>query len=441
MKKLTKKSQLVLYGCAGLGVNMLNLIVASYLCSALLTGGFDKDVERWTYLNRDLVVAALWGVLVLAAKIIDGVIDIPLSHFTDNLHSKWGKRKTAIVIGFVPMIAAYLLFLLPLSHTAGVLNTVWFAALLIVFYSFYTLTMLTYYATFAEVVADKEDVVLISNVKSVCDVVYFILGYALIPVFIGLGFNIGIVALLFLPLSLTMLIPMFMLKEKGDEKNADETKADKPKRVTLIDSIAFSFRCREFIIWLFVLAVMNFGLQLFLSGINEYFSTTGLNMSLVMASCFAPVPFTMIIYNKIVRTRGLGIGYRYILIMFSVGMALMYFCPMVPNDIMLYYAIGCGLIGSFSIGAFFSVSYTVPSHIAAMHGGDSASSMFFAIQGLFEGISAGLASGVMLVFLKEHGYISYMTLIVAAFCMTAFALSFLLPKAITRIGLAGDKVK
>jgi Na+/melibiose symporter-like transporter len=300
--------------------------------------------------------------------------------------------------------------------------------------------MLTYYATFAEIVADREDVVLISNVKSVCDVVYFILGYALIPVFIGTGFNIRTVALLFLPLSLTMLIPIFMLKEnEGDEQK----EVKKEKRVTLIESISFSFKSREFIIWLFVIAVMNFGLQLFLSGINEYFSTTGLNMSFVMASCFAPVPFTMLIYNKIVKTRGLGIAYRYILIMFSVGMALMYFCPKVPKSIMLPYAIGCGAIGSFSIGAFFSVSYTVPSHIAAMRSGEnnSASSMFFAIQGLFEGVSAGLASGVALVFLKENGYIPYMTLIVAFFCMAAFAMSFMLPRSITRIGLHGDAKK
>ena len=100
MKKLTKKSSLILYGCAGLGVNMLNLIVGSYLCSAMLVGGFQTHVESWTYLNTDLVVAGLWSVLILLAKVVDGLIDLPLSHFVDNLQTKWGKRKTAIVIGY-----------------------------------------------------------------------------------------------------------------------------------------------------------------------------------------------------------------------------------------------------------------------------------------------------------------------------------------------------
>ena len=114
MKKLKKKKSLILYGCSGLGVNMLSLIVGSYLCSALLVGGFDEHVESWTYLNKDLVVAGLWSILILVAKVFDGLIDLPLSHFVDNLQTKWGKRKTALVIGFIPMISAYLLFLLPI---------------------------------------------------------------------------------------------------------------------------------------------------------------------------------------------------------------------------------------------------------------------------------------------------------------------------------------
>ena len=96
-----KKGKLILYACAGLGVNMLGIIVGSYLCSALLVGGFDKNVDKWTYLNKDLVVAGLWATLAFIAKVIDGLIDIPFSHFTDNLRTRWGRRKPSLVIGFV----------------------------------------------------------------------------------------------------------------------------------------------------------------------------------------------------------------------------------------------------------------------------------------------------------------------------------------------------
>ena len=108
MKKLNKRWKIILYGCSGLGVNMLNMIVGSYLCSALLIGGFDKHIEQWTYLNRDLVIAGLWGTLIFAVKVFDGFIDIPLSNFTDNLRTRFGRRRPAIIIGFIPMIIGYL---------------------------------------------------------------------------------------------------------------------------------------------------------------------------------------------------------------------------------------------------------------------------------------------------------------------------------------------
>ena len=417
---------------------MLNLIVGSYLCSALLVGGFEDHIESWTYLNKDLVTAGLWSILILIAKVVDGLIDLPLSHFVDNLQTKWGKRKTAIAMGFVPMLLAYVMFLLPIEPAAGLCNTLWFGFWLLVFYTAYTLTMITYYATFAEVASSQDDIVLLSNIKSVCDVGYFSLGYALVPAFVSMSINIRIVALLFMPLSLTMLIPFFLLKESNEEFEADTDPSTKP---TFKKSLAFTVKDRPYLKWLCTLFVMNIGLQLFLSGINEYFSTTGLNMTFVMASCFVPVPFTIILYNKVMKKRGLGFAYRYILLVYSIGMSLMGLIKFIPTGLMYPFAIGCSLIVSFAIGAFFSITYTVPSQRAAARKEEkeTASSMYFAIQGLFEGASTGVASGLILVFLKQNSYISVLTLVVAAACMAAFMMSYLLPKSISQIGKQEEK--
>ena len=445
MKKITSKPLLVLYACSGLGVNMLNLIVGSYLCSALIPDGFDKNVEHWTYLNKELVVAELWIVLSVIAKIVDGLIDLPFSHFADNLKTRWGRRRPALLMGYVPMVLAYLLFLVPLQSNATVLNTVWFAFCLCVFYGAYTLTMLTYYATFAEITGSAKDIDLLSNIKSVCDVVYFSLSFVLVPLFVGMGINIRNVAVIFLPLSLTMMIPMFLLKEKplaGKHATALE-EANTSDRVTLFRSISFTFQDKAYIGWLCILFVMNMGLQLFLSGINEYFSTLGLNMPFIMPACFAPVPFTILLYNKILRTKGMGFAYRYVLIVFSAAMTLMSFCKLIPSSIQTVYAILCGVMVSFSIGAFFAVTYSIPSHRAALRKAENtaASSMYFAIQGLFEAASAGLGGSAILVLLKKTGGVKFTTAVVAALCMAAFGLSFLLPKGITQIGLTGESRK
>nr|MBO6295711.1 hypothetical protein [Schwartzia sp. (in: firmicutes)] len=43
MKILDKRWKMFLYGCAGIGINLLNLVVGSYLCSALLVGSFKPE--------------------------------------------------------------------------------------------------------------------------------------------------------------------------------------------------------------------------------------------------------------------------------------------------------------------------------------------------------------------------------------------------------------
>ena len=146
MKKITKKGQIILYAASGLWINMLNLMMNSYLCSALLGGGFgEAAVPFQTFAQRDLVLnntllwfkaLTVWGLCVLIAKIIDGVIDVPMAAFTDALRSRWGRRRPSLVIGLSILIASYLLFLvIPQPQGATWLNTLYYAVVLCIFYT------------------------------------------------------------------------------------------------------------------------------------------------------------------------------------------------------------------------------------------------------------------------------------------------------------------
>ena len=403
MEKITKRWKLLLYGCSGLGVNMLNIIMGSYLCSALLVGGFEENVEFWTFANKDLIIPAVWTFISFFAKALDGIIDLPFANFADKLKSKFGRRKTGIVIGWVPMVVVYCLFaLVRITDGASIWNTIWFGVLLCAFYTFYTLTMLTYYATFSEVCIDEKDTVFLSNTKSILDVVYYAMGFALLPLFVNMGVNIKWVALAFLPLALTMIIPMFLLKEKPLAEMQDR------QPLKLITAIKVSVKNRAFMFSTITVAVLNIGLQLFLGGINEVFSSAGLNQSFVMAAAFAPVPFTLILYNKLVKKRGLGYAYRYALLMFSGAMAIMFIICLLSNTVNPLILNIAGVVGalgvSFGIGGFFSVNYTLPTHLARKEfeeNGKDVATMYFAMQGLIEGIAAGIATGIILTTLKD----------------------------------------
>jgi Na+/melibiose symporter-like transporter len=243
-----------------------------------------------------------------------------------------------------------------------------------------------------------------------------------------------------------MLIPFFLLKENNEV--VEESKEVKNKPITLKDAFNCSFKNKSFIYWMLTASVMTIGLQLFLGGINELFSSTGLNMTFVMASAFAPVPLTIIVYNKIVKHKGLGFAYRYILTVFTIGMIVMYFCNINSHNMtelqLTLVAIIGGIFVSFAIGAFFSVTYTVPTHLAAIEeekSGKKVASMYFAVQGVFEGIAAGIATGLILVTLKDKNVISLLPLIVAGTCAIAFIMSFVFKKDISLMGKNNKQVE
>ncbi len=443
MRKLQRKRHLILYALSGMGVNMLNLMVGSYLCSAVLVGGFGENaVAHQTFAQRDLVIAGVWSVFVLLAKIIDGVIDVPMASFTDRLRTRWGRRRPSLIIGFVPMVLFYLLFsVAPVQTGATLLNTIFFGVVLCGFYSFYTLTMVTYYATFTEIVDTPHERSLLANVKSVCDIVYFILGYVVVRMLLN-GLNIRVVALLVLPLSLTMLIPLFLIKEPSTRVQ-DSGAVSQPKTVNLIQSLKLTFRNRSFLLWMAVYSFMTFGVQLFLGGINEYFSFVGMSMIFVMMAAFAPVPLTLVLYNRILRKRGFGFAFRYALLTYAVGMLSMFAVGLMPSGMVkTVLSVATGLLSSLSIGALFAVAYSVPAQLAADEEkatGVSHSAMYFAVQGLFSGVATGIGTGIVLVALKgseesSSGAIRFMTLISAIGVLLAFFLTFTLKKSLLNLG-------
>lgn len=445
MRKLKTRGQKMLYALSGLGVNMLNLMMGSYLCSAIIASGFAEKVKPFqTFAGTDLVLIPVWAVFGIIAKIVDGVIDVPMASFADNLRSRFGRRRPAIIIGLVPMIVAYLLFLVvPNPGQATLLNTVYLGVVLCLFYMSYTLTMVTYYATYTEIVDTNEDREFISNVKSVCDILYFILGYVGVRAMLN-GMNIRTVALIVLPIVLTMLIPLFMIKEADNRKSSGVNE----KSVGLLTSIGCTMKNRNFVLWMIVYSFMTFGVQLFLSGINEYFAGTGMNMILVMVGSFAPVPLALVIYRRIYGRYGFGTAFRYALVTFSVGMLSLFGVSFIPaGGARTVLSVSAGILCSLAIGALFSVAYSVPSQLAAdeeKKTGIANSAMYFAVQGLFSGVATAIGSYVVLNALKAAaGSISdtssvnpiyFMTAVSAAGTLLSFVLTYMLPRSLVDMG-------
>lgn len=296
---------------------------------------------------------------------------------------------------------------------------------------------------------------MLSNFKTVFDVVYFVLGYALIPAFIGSA-NIRIIALAFLPLSLTMLIPLFMIKERSTlDKDVEEYKKnggvdepiEKEEHVGIIESFKYAIKNKSFMIWMVVYFALEFSVQMFLTGQNVlysgYMGFEGFKITIVMACAFAPVPFTLLLYNKIVKKYGIKMGYIFSLSAYLLAMVVTVLCSqkIIPNEnLRLAVAAIGGVLSAFGTGCFFSINYTIPSTIADNEKkatGISHPAMYFAIQGLFGGVATAISTGLVWVNIKniEGGqFVWLMPIIVIVGGLVSMIMTKFMSKDVSEIG-------
>ena len=196
--------------------------------------------------------------------------------------------------------------------------------------------------------------------------------------------------------------------------------------------------------WMAVYAFMTFSIQLFLAGQSIFLDGTGGfsggQIAIVNACAFAPVPATMLLYNFIGKKKGFQFGFNYAMITFAFAMGI---CAMANRNIIadpgmrFIAAMVSGFICSLGIGAFFSVTYIVPSHLAAkekIETGYSKPSMYFAIQGLFGAGVTGLATGPVLIALRQFGLTYLITAVVGIALLLCSVLTVILPRSVAVIG-------
>lgn len=473
MKKvsLNKRWKEVLFAATGFGPNLLMVLMMAYFSDAVNPKSLNADVGFWSYGTNQtiLIPVVLFAVLWTIGRIFDGIIDVPLAAFTDNLKNKTGKRWVAILIAVAPMIISFILCWIPvfgvsdsLSLGAKVGNAIWIFFWSIIFFASYTLALITFYGALSDVCEDQTQRARVSAYKSVFDTISYALVYAAIPaVFKAVGIPIWQVALYGSPLMLSILIPIFMQKKV---EGAPALTGSTEKAVPIGTSIKLTLESKPFIKWTLVNCVAFFGLQMFLVAQNTLISgvmNLGAGWAALLNTCaFAPVPLMLYLFNRLRKKIGVRPVFQSALL--SFGLCIFSFClgskwfwgdQLMPK--LIIGAIG-GVIGSWGIGAFFMMPYLIPTSIASVEEevtGKNHSAMYFAIQALATSIVGAIASSFVYNLLKDwtiptgESYfdeiagkivqimwangVSMVPFIVFIACIAGFFFCFLMPKRYT----------
>lgn len=467
---LDKHWKELLFSFSGFGPNFLMVLMGAYFTDAVNPAALGSNTLQ-AINGTCLILPAVFPVLWLIAKAFDGIIDVPLAALTDSLSTRWGRRRPPIAVCLLPMIISFIMCWIPVGDRT--VYTIWVFVWALIFFTSYTMCLICFYGSFASVCKSDAQRSKISSYKAFFDTISYCIAYALVPLLLSM-FNVHIdkFALFASPLMLTMVIPLFLIKE-GKKYGYPENEGLKETRVPIGRSLKLTFGNKLFRRWLIVNSCSFFGLQMFLVAMNSMIiggmGFKSWEMALLNTCAFAPVPIMLYLFNKLKAKKGLRFAFQLCLLAFAVAILSFDFASLyvTGGNKTLQYIIGCvgGVCASWSIGSFFMLPYAIPSQIASVEErvtGVNHSAMYFAAQALVTAVvgavaSAGVYENIKLLFIdKETNSITtalnaaeaaeklgasaesvfnlgtlLVPLVVCVMCIVGFIVSFRMPRDFT----------
>lgn len=482
IKSLDKKWKELLFSMSGFGPNFLMVLMGAFFTDAINPSALPLGSLQ-AIGTSCLILPALFPVLWMVAKIFDGVIDIPMANITDNLKTKWGRRRPTIAVCFIPMVVSYALCWLPVGGENQTINTIWIVFWAFVFFATYTMSLISFYGSLSNVCSDEKQRLRVSSFKAFFDTISYCVVYALVPLLLQLtNLHIDKFVFLCLPVMITMIIPLFIIKE-GEKYGYPELQGENDEKIGIWESLKLTFGNKLFMRWIAVNCCAYFGLQMFLVGMNALIlggmGFNGTEMAIVNTCAFAPVPIMLWLFNKLKAKKGIRFTFQTCLLAFAVAILSFDFASLyvTGGNKTIQFIIAClgGVIGSWAIGSFFMMPYMVPAQISSVEEkltGKNHSAMYFAAQAVTTSIAGAISASLiyenikMLFITKEASGIKWalnfeeaasqfgvnvdkvfnlgtllVPIVVSIMCIIGFVLAFKMPKDYTPVEVAKELKK
>ena len=256
--------------------------------------------------------AALAGTALLVGKIWDAVIDPFIGHFSDNTHSRWGRRRPYILFFSIPFGIAFVMMFRNPGIEAQTGKFIWTLLTYVFFCTVYSLTNIPYNALLPELSQDYNERTNISGYKQAFAVIGTLLGAgAAIPImglfasrsagYIGMSVIFGFLA------SLSLLVTFFSIREPRAVKQ--------PARENILRSLQDVFTNKPFMLLLTTwftnsaaVAVMESMLVYYYKYIFQDEGSVTLAMITLLVVTIATIPFWVWFARKVSKRTAYGIG-------------------------------------------------------------------------------------------------------------------------------------
>ncbi len=341
------------------------------------------------------------GLAMAAGRIVDALADPLVAHWSDNLRSRWGRRRPFILVASPLLAVCFVLLWRPPDARVSTANALYLAVTLGVFFFLYTMVLNPYTALLPEVTAGGRGRVATTSLQAAFNLAG--LGAAFVgSSWLSTRFGFGTMGLILAPIGLAAL-----LTSTTAVRERIPTAPPQPIRAT-VRSVFNDPRFRVFIpaiatVW-FGLSMVQLSLALIvtvLMGLPQ--SAIALFLGLTLGTTVVSLPFAA----RLIRRWG---GRRAILgamtllaaelpLAATIGRWPVPLSPAVEGAIIL-------VLAGPAIGAMFILPNALLAEIAEDHGRRGrirVEGMFFAFQGLIFNGTTSLSAATLGGFLQWLG--------------------------------------
>ena len=396
VKKLTNK-EIFFYNWGSIGLNFVEGVLFTWIVYFYSP---PPDSERTIF-----VPIAVTGFVVTAGRIFDAITDPLIGHFSDNLKSKWGRRKPFIIFGTPLMIIAFIFLWTPPTAGESAVNVVYLTVMFFIYFLFYTAIGIPYDAVLAEIAVTSEDRIKLTSWKLVYAIVGFLMVALLAP---ALFEKLGALQMA-LVTGVIGLVAMYLCLPGIKELPLEFSKAD--VQMKLKDTLKATFGNKQFLCFGLAITALYMCYTVILM-IMPYFVTVilGKEEGFVMflqaefiLFIVASVPFWMWISAKYRKGKLLRVVSILLAISFPAAFLVGYLpgIPVVTQAFLLFPLV------SIPLGGFMILVYAMMGDIVdydQMLTGKRREAMYYGVFGFSRKVGFALSTLIMPLLFETFGY-------------------------------------
>ncbi len=352
-----------------------------------------------------LVPIGLVGIAMIIGRIVDAFADPLVAYWSDNTHTKRGRRIPFIMFGAIPLGLSFILIWFPITPHTSTANFVYLCTVISSFFFFFTVVVAPYLALLPEIVKSSKERVKVSSFQAVANILGLISASVVAGFLIhkfgykAMGLILGILG------TLSFFMPVLSIRE--------EPYIRQEKGLNLFESITATLKNRNFVFYLMSTLMFWFSINI-LSIATPYIVNVLMGLGEKLAGVFQGIPFMIAIFaapliNKIAAVKGKKYTMSVSLIAMGILFALLYFIGM-PYPVTRSKLYGFTIVGI--LGIPLSALFIIPNAIVAditdtdyAYTGQKREAMFFGVQGLFTKAMIGFSSWFTLsVMFAKFGY-------------------------------------